>query len=313
MPAPLMCRMFDRIKDIERFLAIVDAGSLHEAAARLDVSQPGLSRVLKRMEEQCEGQLFDRLPRGIALTPLGEVVTEKCRHLLRESELAGDDIRSAVSGRTGQLRLSVGPVWIFAILPQVLPALNDSFPGVRLKLSARGFHEAVTLLEQGHLDAHVGGFDSEATLPSHLTRIPLMDVELGVVAVASHPIFKGDLSLERLCDFPWIDYGAGRPSGSQVWPGAQDIQSEVFRKTGRRFRTIVECDASGLALMRAEPYLAYLPTTIAENIPGLPLRQVPVQLDERKFRAGLVVRKSLLANPIVEMLTDLHRRILRDR
>ena len=305
--------MFDRIKDIERFLAIVDAGSLHEAAARLDVSQPGLSRVLKRMEEQCEGMLFDRLPRGIALTPLGEVVTEKCRHLLRESELAGDDIRSAVSGRTGQLRLSAGPVWIFAILPQVLPTLNDSFPGVRLQLSSRGFHDAITLLEQGHLDAHVGGFDTEAPLPVHLTRIPLMDVELGVVAVESHPIFEGMATLERLCDFPWIDYGAGRPSGSQVWPGTQDIQSEVFRKTGRRFRTIVECDASGLALMRSEPYLAYLPTSIAENIPGLPLRRVSVELDARTFRSGLVVRKSLLGNPIIDTLTETHRRILRER
>ena len=305
--------MFDRIKDLERFLAIVDAGSLHEAAARLDVSQPGLSRVLKRMEAQCEGQLFDRLPRGIALTPLGEIVAEKCRHLLRESELVSDDIRSVVGGRTGQLRLSAGPVWIFAILPQVLPTLHKSFPGVRLQLSARGFHEAVALLEQGHLDAHVGGFDSEAPLPTHLTRVPLMDVELGVVAGKNHPIFEGDVTLDRLCEFPWIDYGAGRPSGSQVWPGTQDIQSEVFRKIGRRFQTIVECDASGLALMRAEPYLAYLPKKIAENIPGLPLRHVPVELDPRSFRTGLIVRKSLLANPIIDALTETHRRVLRQR
>eukprot|EP00752_Nemacystus_decipiens_P019248 g17304.t1 len=305
--------MFDKIRDIERFLTIVETGSLHEAAARLEVSQPNLSRVLKRMEEQCEGQLFDRLPRGLALTPLGELVTEKCRHLLRECELASDDIRSAVGGRSGHLRLSAGPVWIFAILPQVLPGLNDAFPDVRLSLSSRGFHDAVKLLEQGHLDAHVGGFDSEAPLPVHLLRIPLMDVRLGVVALEGHPIFSSDMRVERLADYPWIDYGAGRRTDAHVWPGAEDIQAEVARKTGRRFRTIVECDASGLALMRAEPYLAYLPITIAENIPGLPLKRVPIELDEQVFRSGLVVRKSLMSNPIVQMLIESHRRVLKER
>lgn len=305
--------MFDKMSDIQRFLAIVEAGSLHEAAARLQVSQPGLSRVLKRIEDQCGGRLFDRLPRGIALTPLGELVTEKCRNILRECEIASDDIRSAVDGRSGHLRLSSGPVWTFAILPQVIPTLNAAFPGVRLQLSSRGFHEAVELLEQGHLDAHVGGFDSEAPLPVHLLRIPLMDVQLGVVAVEGHPIFSSDLSLERLAEYPWIDYGASRRGNAHVWPGAGEIQSEVARRTGRRFRTILECDGSGLALMRARPYLAYLPITIAENIPGLPLKRVPVDLQERVFRSGLIVRKSLMANPIVQTLIEEHRSVLKQR
>ena len=305
--------MFDRISDIERFLTIVETGSLHEAAAQLEVSQPGLSRVLRKLELQCGGALFDRLPRGVALTPLGALVSERCRHILREYELANDDIRSLASGRSGTLRLSSGPVWIFAILPQVMPTLNNRFPAIRVHLSSRGFHDAVKLLEQGLLDVHVGGFDSESPLPIHLTRIPLMDVRLGVVAVADHPIFDGEATLERLAEFPWVDYGPGRPTASHVWPGTEDIQTEVKRKTGQSFRTIVKCDASGLALMRAQPYLAYLPVTIAESIPGLPLKEVPVALDKRVFRSGILLRKSLLTSPVVQTLIDQHRAILRDR
>ena len=298
---------------MERFVAIVEAGSLHEAAARLETSQPGLSRVLKKMEDQCGGPLFDRLPRGVALTPLGELVTERCRHILRECELAGDDVRALMSGRSGTLRLSSGPVWIFAILPQILPRIHELYPGVRVQLSARGFHDAVKLLEQGVLDAHVGGFDSEAPLPVHLTRIPLMDLRLGVVAVAGHPIFDGPVTPERLADYPWIDYGSGRRAQSHVWPGAEDIRDEVMDKTGRSFQTIVECDASGLALMRAQPYLAYLPVTIAENIPGLHLKEVPVALKKREFRSGIVLRKSLQYSPVVQTLIDSHRDVISKR
>ncbi len=305
--------MFDRINDMERFIAIVEAGSLHEAATRLETSQPGLSRVLKKMETQCGGALFDRLPRGVALTPLGELVTERCRHILRECELAGDDVRALVGGRSGNLRLSSGPVWIFAILPQILPGIHERFPGVRVQLSSRGFHEAVKLLEQGLLDAHVGGFDSEAPLPVHLTRVPLMDLRLGVVAVADHPIFDGPVTPERLADFPWIDYGSGRRARAHVWPGAEDIQQEVMDRTGRSFRTIVECDASGLALMRTQPYLAYLPVTIAENIPGLRLKEVPVALNKRVFRSGVVLRKSLQSSPVIQSLVEGHRSVISNR
>lgn len=302
--------MFSKLNDMERFLAIVEAGSLHEAAARLDVSQPALSRVLKKIEEDCGGALFDRLPRGVSLTPLGQLVSERCRHIIRECEVAQDDIKALAAGRSGTLRLSAGPVWIFAILPQVLPALSQTFPNVRIQLSSRGFHDAVLQLEQGLIDAHVGGFDSEAPLPLHLTRVPLMDVRLGVVAVADHPIFQGEVCPADLCDYPWIDYGTGRRAGTHVWPGVEDIQAEVKAKTGRRFKTVVECDASGLALMRTAPYLAYLPVTIAENIPGLPLREVPVSLEPKVFRAGVVLRRSLQNSPVVSDLISRHRIVL---
>ncbi len=305
--------MIEKISDLEKFLAIADAGSLHEAAARLEISQPGLSRVLKRMETACGGPLFERLPRGVALTPLGRLLSERCRNILRECETAEDDVRAMVSGRSGTLRLSSGPVWSFAILPQVLPALNRTFPGVRVQLSVRGYHVAVDLLEQGVLDAHVGGFDSETPLPRNLTRIPLMSLRLGVVAVADHPIFDKTASLDDLCDYPWIDYGAGRPANDQVWPGTVDIQAEVRNRTGRDFRTIVECDASGLALMRSAPYLAYLPVNIAESIPGLPLREVPVNLHERVFRSGLILRRSIQDNPVFTALVDEHRKVMSER
>lgn len=305
--------MFDRIADISRFLMIVEAGSFHEAAARLETSQPALSRIVKKLEAECGGQLFDRLPRGVSLTPLGALVADRCRSILRECEVAADDIHSYTSGQSGSLRLSSGPVWIFAILPQIMPTLHAKFPRVEVHLSTRGYYDAIKLLEQGLLDVHVGGFDSEAPLPVHLTRVPLLDLRLGVVAVPDHPIFESQPTIDRLADFPWIDYGLRRPVDSHVWPGADDIENEVFAKTGRRFRTIVRCDASGLALMRAQPYFAYLPVTIAENIPGLKLKEVPIALDQRVFGAGIVLRRSMIRNPVVEQLIESHREFIAGR
>lgn len=302
--------MFDRIADMSRFLMIVEAGSFHEAAARLETSQPALSRIVKKLEGECGGPLFDRLPRGVALTPLGALVAERCRSILRECEVATDDIRSYTSGQRGTIRLSSGPVWIFAILPQIMPALHARFPRVEVHLTSRGYYDAVKLLEQGLLDVHVGGFDSEAPLPVHLTRVPLLDLRLGVVAVPDHPVFGRPAKLDHLADFPWLDYGLRRPVDSHVWPGADDIEQKVFERTGRRFRTIVRCDASGLALMRAQPYFAYLPVTIAENMPGLKLKEVPIGLDERIFGAGIVLRRSMIRNPVVEQLIESHREFI---
>lgn len=63
--------MFDRRSDLVKFLAVADREKIVAAADRLSITQPVLTRVIARLEKEFGGRLFERLPTGVRLTPLG--------------------------------------------------------------------------------------------------------------------------------------------------------------------------------------------------------------------------------------------------
>src|ERR1041385_6434032 len=85
---------------------LVLAEELHfgRAAEVLHISQPALTKQIRKIEEALGGRLFVRRPREVTLTRAGEVLVEHARSLLRDAQLAVDVSRSAMSGEAGLLR-----------------------------------------------------------------------------------------------------------------------------------------------------------------------------------------------------------------
>ena len=80
--------MFDRRADLIKFLTVAETGKILVAADKLAITQPALSRVIARLEEELDGPLFERIPSGVRLTSLGVVAADLARHILREMEAA---------------------------------------------------------------------------------------------------------------------------------------------------------------------------------------------------------------------------------
>ncbi len=93
MHAFAMASPFDKRRDMVRLLAVIDAGSIMSAAEKLGITQPGLSRVVARIERDADAPLFDRHRGRLALTPFGNIVAEEARRLLDEIEAAEGRIR----------------------------------------------------------------------------------------------------------------------------------------------------------------------------------------------------------------------------
>ena len=84
--------IFDRREDIEKFIAVAEAGSVLAGANALRITQPALSRVVARLERRCGKRLFERHSRGITLTEVGVRALECARRLLREHEAADSEL-----------------------------------------------------------------------------------------------------------------------------------------------------------------------------------------------------------------------------
>ncbi|MCZ0972052.1 LysR family transcriptional regulator [Streptomyces albulus] len=92
------------LRTLRYFVAVAEELHFGRAATRLHMSQPPLSRAIKRLEADVGAPLFDRSPTGVALTPVGAVLLDEARDLLDHA----DRVRGRVAAAAGDATLTVG-------------------------------------------------------------------------------------------------------------------------------------------------------------------------------------------------------------
>jgi len=139
---------------LRSFVAIVDAGSMLNAADRVFVTQSALSLQIKRLEELVRQSLFHRDGRRLVLTPSGEILLDYARRVLS----LHDEAVVAVSGRNLTDPIRIGTVQDFAdsLLSPLLARFADLHPGSRIYARVASSAELVNLMERGELDVIIG-------------------------------------------------------------------------------------------------------------------------------------------------------------
>ena len=189
--------MFDKRSDIIRFLTVADTGGIGLAADRLEMTQPALTRVIARLEREFDGKLFERLPKGVRLTSLGTTAAEVAKRILTEIEAAEEQLDATHSGRAGIFRITAGPVWSSAVLPEVIARFHESFPRIELKVETTTRAEGLRRLARGDTDLHCGGIDGGERIPDFLRREHCVDLTAGIVAHGDHPLLARSIFLRR--------------------------------------------------------------------------------------------------------------------
>src|SRR5258708_16154370 len=91
------------------FVAVVDEGSFTRAARAIGIAQPSLSQHIRTLEEEVNGRLLERLPRGVALTPAGRVLLPEARAAVRAGQRARRGAPPPPAPPAGQLQVPTGP------------------------------------------------------------------------------------------------------------------------------------------------------------------------------------------------------------
>ena len=141
------------LRHLRAFAAIVDAGGFARAAARLNLSQPALSRQIAALEADLGVPLFDRLGRRALLTSEGEDLLRRSRRLLSDAESLGERARELKGGHTGLLRVGATPQAMETLLAGFLARYRRRHPGVEVHLVEDGGARLPARLEHG--DVHL--------------------------------------------------------------------------------------------------------------------------------------------------------------
>ena len=144
-----------KLKDLRYLVAIADQRHFGRAASRCFVSQPTLSAQLKKLEQDLGVQLIERAPNNVSLTPAGEEIVARARHILEASDEVVALARSHRDPLAGRLRLALLPTIGPYLLPRVAPAIRRSLPRLQLRLYEYQTAPMLEKLHAGELDVGI--------------------------------------------------------------------------------------------------------------------------------------------------------------
>lgn len=119
------------------FAAIVQARSFAAAGDLLNMSQPGVSRAVARLEVRLGVRLFDRTTRSVSLTDEGRRFYEQVIPLIAGLEAAAATAAGGATAVRGRLRINVDPLFSRLILGPRLGSFLDSYPELQVELITR--------------------------------------------------------------------------------------------------------------------------------------------------------------------------------
>lgn len=149
------------------FLALASELNFHRAADILNISQPGLSRQIKQMEERIGATLFYRNQRTVKLTRAGEYLKREAEYILNHLEITHQQIRQIDSGQLGEIRIGFLGSAMQRIVPNILLQLNTTFPDIHTTLEEMSNKHQVDAIMADQLDI---GFVRLPNIPNELSK-----------------------------------------------------------------------------------------------------------------------------------------------
>lgn len=144
------------VRQLRAFLLLADCSSFTQAAARLGVTQSGLSLLIKELESELEIRLVDRHPRLVELTPAGIEFQSLAKRTLNCLDDAVGAMRELRDLQRGRVRVGAPQMLAFAHLPHVTAQFVKTYPNVDVSLVDGIVSLQLDQLRNGDLDFVIG-------------------------------------------------------------------------------------------------------------------------------------------------------------
>jgi DNA-binding transcriptional LysR family regulator len=203
------------LRDIEYFAVVAEHKSIARAAETLGLSQPALSKSLRRLEQSVHAKVVKRTTTGIELTAVGSALLAQVGRL----RLTLDDIsREAADlggGRAGHLRIATGPGLALRLIPEACNTLRNEAPKATLMITVDTRNAMVNRVRNGELDLAITSI--EAPRHEDLVDERLYDETYEVYAAANHRLAKRkQLTLADLVDEQWVMATTNNPAWQRL-------------------------------------------------------------------------------------------------
>ena len=190
------------LRHLSYFQAVAEELNYRKAAERLFISQPGLSRQIKQLEEELGVQLFERDKKRVELTAAGAYLKGEVDFVLNHLETTKQQLLEIAAGREGELRIGFLGSASNQVLPDLLKKLSSNFPKITTSLEELSNQTQVEMIQKDKLDL---GFVRLASVPEDLEIKVVFRDSFSLVVPNDHPIQIGDFkSVGQFADQSFI-------------------------------------------------------------------------------------------------------------
>lgn len=143
------------LQQLEYILAVERYRHFGRAAEACNVTQPTLSAMIGKLEEELNAKLFDRNRQPICPTPVGEQVLRQAKEVLSQADSIKDIVEEEKHSLNGTFRVGILPTIAPYLLPRFFPQLMKKYPTLDIRVREMKTYQIKEALIQGDIDAGI--------------------------------------------------------------------------------------------------------------------------------------------------------------
>lgn len=292
------------LRQLRYFVAVAEAGTMTRAAERCHVAQPSLSQQIAKLEQGLGVPLFDRLARGVALTPAGHALLPRARRMLADAEEIRARIADDVADGAGRFAVGAIPTIAPYTLHRVLPRLKAEFPRAEITIREDLTDMVAEAVEDNQLDLAI----TSTPIRRELLEVEVLASEpLMLVLPAGHPlgeapaVHPGDVR-----DEPTIILNAMHCLGEQIQGFC--ARSGMARRIvceGTQLGTVLELVSAGMGV-------SLVPRMTARQDSSPTRRYLSFHGEAGQRDIALIRRRDRSLSRVARRFSELLREVLTD-
>jgi DNA-binding transcriptional LysR family regulator len=246
-----------KLSQLKNFIAVVEAGTVRQAARNLNLSQSSVSKSIQQLEDELGAEMLHRGVHGVVATAAGKALLAHAKVIEAELRHARNDVQAVHGAQVGEIRVSASPTVAIGLLPRAVVAFQRTHPQVSFRISEDVYPDMVPAIRTGDIDFAICLVPTQPR-DETLSFMSLVKDHLVPVVRADHPMIgPHKLQLADLLDLDWIIY---RRSHTGL-----DVFEQTFVSNRLALpKSTIECTsfACALALVENGDYVTLVPSQI---------------------------------------------------
>lgn len=237
---------FDLV-DLTLFVNVAAEGSITGGARLSHLALASASERIANMEARAGTALLTRQPRGVSLTPAGEIVLRHARKMVAQHGQMRAELAALLAGQRSTLKLYSNTSAASWLLPARMAPWLAAHPDIPVDIEERNSADIVDLIAAGRAEA---GLVSDSVGAGSLTLTPVMDDNLVIIVGTGHALYsQTETAFENIRNEPFVGLLADSALQQHLDGHARALGHElVCRIRMRNFEGVFEMVAAGIGI-----------------------------------------------------------------
>jgi DNA-binding transcriptional LysR family regulator len=261
-----------QLHQVRYFLTLSRVLNFTRAAEMCNVTQPALTKALKKLEDEFGGALIHRERQLTQLTDLGRLILPMLERTFNAAEAARSQAKEFRSKEIAPLRIGLTPSISASLLVEPLARLLRQIPGLRIDLIEERHDKLADAMLAG--DIHVALAGRITNLPARIDHWHLFEERYVAIIGRDHRVASWEtIPVNAVKDATWIGLNSCEATGQFMQIFFPDGAAPNILHHGCHESHLQHMAAAGLGVLFAPEHTPCLPTVVARPIEGDPVKR----------------------------------------